>query len=69
MSNTLTQDELCNLVKEVFPRLPGDKRLTVLVDLPDDKAHDNPQWSKRREMAAGWTAALRKMKEKLRLEP
>ena len=68
MSNKLTRVELKHLIEEVFPHLPGDKKLTILVDLPDDKVRDNPHWSDRRDMAASWSIELRKVAEELGLE-
>jgi hypothetical protein len=55
----LTSRDLVNLVKSAFPRFDTDKRLGILVDVPRDPAADNDPWRTRRDMAAGWAAALK----------
>ncbi|MBN2198327.1 MAG: hypothetical protein JW747_00590 [Candidatus Aminicenantes bacterium] len=55
---TLEKDDLARLIKSVFPALPGDKRLGVLVDVPRKKATDNPDWKKRRSLAGEWASLL-----------
>ncbi len=54
----LTSQELVDLVRSVFPRLPGDSILSLLVDVPRHTSLDNPAWAERRAMAFGWLAAL-----------
>ena len=50
--------ELVALIKRVFPPLGGEKGLAILVDLPDALVGDNPDWVRRRLMAAEWLAEL-----------
>jgi hypothetical protein len=56
---TLERAELVGLVRSVFPALPGDRALAILVDVPREAARDNLDWAARRRMAAGWFASLR----------
>jgi hypothetical protein len=50
--------DLVALVRSAFPRLPEDRALGILVDVPRDAARDNPAWATRRRMCADWFAAL-----------
>lgn len=50
--------DLVALVRRVFAPRPGEQRLAILVDLPDARVPDNPDWAARRAMAAGWAASL-----------
>jgi len=68
MADKLSKDELCRLIRQVFPRLPNDRQLAVLVDLPDDKVTDSADWSERRAMAAEWANQLRNVKDTLGLD-
>lgn len=54
----LTDHELRELIFRVFPRLPDDRRLAILVDLPHQPSEDNPDWRKRREIAFSWIQHL-----------
>lgn len=56
----LTADDLCRLVKGVFPRLPDDRFLGVLVDIPSHAQNDNTRWKERRLLAEEWFALLQK---------
>jgi len=58
MSDNLTGQELVDLVRRVFSPTEADRRLAILVDMPDAEAPDNEAWRARREMAAGWAALL-----------
>ena len=58
MTEHLTAGELVALVNRAFPRLPADRRLAILVDLPDEALGDNPAWAERRAMAAQWAGLL-----------
>ena len=58
MLDQLSPDELVALVRRVFAPREGDRRLLVMVDLPDARTPDSPQWRARREMAAGWASTL-----------
>lgn len=54
----LNAKELVNLVHSVFPPLPGDRRLGILVDVPHRPSEDTGEWRARREIAGGWAQAL-----------
>ncbi len=58
MNESLSADDLVQLVRRVF--LPGDddRGLAVIVDLPDARVADNPDWRARRGMAAEWVRLL-----------
>lgn len=54
----LSGEELCRLVERVFAPTPTERRLAVLVDLPDSRRPDHSRWSTRRTLAEGWVQAL-----------
>ncbi len=54
MAETLNTVDLVNLVERVFRPSAQDKGLAILVDLPDERLADNPDWAARRAMAAAW---------------
>ncbi len=58
MRESLTGPELVALVQRVFQPRPGEAALAILVDLPDAKVPDDPDWAARRAMALAWTAEL-----------
>lgn len=58
MAPTLQASELIALIRRVFAPDADDRRVLVMVDLPDARTPDTPAWRERREMAAGWAAAL-----------
>ncbi len=68
MSETLTPRELEQLIRRVFQPSAGDRGLAVVVDLPDAKLADNPDWAARRAMAVQWVTALREVQGELGLE-
>ena len=68
MKNNLTIGELKSLVKSVFSPSAGDKRLALLIDVPDHKVKDNSSWRKRRIMAKDWQERLDEVKFDLGLE-
>ncbi len=55
----LSEIDLINLVRSVFPGYPEDRALGILVDVPRDPARDNADWKARRAMAEEWAALLR----------
>lgn len=55
----LTADDLCRLIIGVFPRLPDDRFLGVLVDIPSQAQMDNDLWKERRLLAVEWYERLR----------
>jgi len=56
----LSETDLVNLVRSVFPGYPEDRALGILVDVPRDPAHDNADWKARRAMAEEWAVLLKK---------
>jgi hypothetical protein len=58
--DNLTANELTALIRRVFQPAPEDRSLAILVDLPDDRLPDTPQWRSRRLMAASWTGHIRR---------
>jgi hypothetical protein len=54
----LTAEELTKLVQRVFEPRPEDRRLAIIVDLPDDEVPDTDRWRERRALAAGWVQEL-----------
>ena len=64
----LTKDDLLGLVRSVFPRLPQDRFLGIMVDIPRVPQKDHPGWSERRRMAAEWFAALKDAAPSIPLE-
>ncbi|MCK9463944.1 MAG: hypothetical protein M0R80_30370 [Proteobacteria bacterium] len=68
MTEKLTAAELVALVRRVFMPSARDKRLAILVDLPDDVVKDHETWRARREMAAEWAALLQESRAQLALD-
>lgn len=68
MSEPLTGLELVALVKRVFQPRPGESALAILVDLPDAKVPDDPNWAARRDIAAAWLAELTAHRTELGLD-
>jgi len=64
----LSDRELAELVRRVFQPTAEDRRLAVMVDLPDDAVPDRPAWRQRREMARGWADRLAAMAGELGVE-
>ncbi|MCP4574596.1 MAG: hypothetical protein GY838_19780 [bacterium] len=58
MSNDLSPQELRLLVQRVFRPTADDRGLAIIVDLPDERVPDNPDWQARRRLAAAWYEAL-----------
>lgn len=54
----LDGNELRALVERVFCPADHERRLAVLVDMPDGVVSDHPAWRQRRETAAAWVEAL-----------
>ena len=55
----LSETDLVNLVRSVFPGYPEDRDLGILVDVPRDPSRDNAGWRTRRAMAEEWAAHLK----------
>jgi len=58
-SLTLTPDELTALIERVFLPRATDRKLAILLDLPDAAMPDSADWKERRALAAGWADQLR----------
>jgi hypothetical protein len=56
----LTETELANLVRSVFPGFPEDRTLAILVDMPRAASKDNPDWRARRATAQEWAKLLKR---------
>lgn len=59
MAEQLSGTELFELIQRVFAPKAEETSVAILVDLPDAKIADNPDWRERRLMAAKWVEALR----------
>ena len=68
MPHQLSSVELVDLVRRVFALRAKDRAMAVAIDLPDAGLPDQPVWSERRAMAAGWVAGLREGLADLGLE-
>ncbi|MBU8870364.1 MAG: hypothetical protein KOO60_05790 [Gemmatimonadales bacterium] len=68
MAEILTPSELGQLVRRVFQPTEADRALAIIVDVPDDKLPDNPDWAERRRLAAQWHQALLKEQSALGLD-
>jgi hypothetical protein len=67
MSETLSAADLRLLVERVFQPTAADTGLAIIVDLPDARLADNPDWARRRRMAAAWYRDLLGERESLGL--
>ena len=65
---TLTSNDLVQLLAKVFPRLPQDRRLGILVDVPCRRHEDHSAWRQRRRLAGQWARSLKRAKRALGLE-
>jgi len=67
MTERMTGEELVSMVQRVFVPRPGEKRLAILVDLPDAKVGDDPAWTARRAIALEWSRELQAREAELGL--
>lgn len=58
MTQRMTAHDLARLVQRVFEPTEEDRGLAIIVDLPDARCPDNPEWQARRAMAADWASKL-----------
>jgi hypothetical protein len=65
---TLSGDELSSLIQSVFPLQRGDRKLAILVDIPQNSRKDNDNWKIRRNIAQEWFKALKRKPTALGLE-
>lgn len=68
MKEMLSTTDIKNLIRSVFSLRPEDKKLAIIVDVPDEKIPDNDDWKNRRELAADWHQKLTTVKSELGLE-
>lgn len=68
MSEILTAQDLRLLIERVFQPTAQDRGLAIIVDLPDERLADNPDWAQRRRMAADWFGKLQGEQQALGLE-
>ncbi len=66
--NHLTRSELVQMIKSVFPKLPQDKALGLLLDIPNAAESDTANWRERRELAWAWRIELEQGRQALGLE-
>ncbi|MCC6650339.1 MAG: hypothetical protein IT348_04230 [Candidatus Eisenbacteria bacterium] len=64
----LEPKELIALIQRVFAPTSADRRLAILVDLPDERLPDHPDWAARRAMAAEWAVTLAAHRETLGMD-
>jgi hypothetical protein len=64
----LSLDELIDLIHSVFPLLPDDRFLGILIDLPKNKEEEEEDWRIRRKMATEWADVLRENLKALDLD-
>ncbi len=64
----LDASDLVELVRSVFPGIPGDRTLGILVDVPRNPEFDNANWRARRDLALDWSKKLEKGATGLPLE-
>jgi len=68
MPESLSAQDLRLLVERVFQPSEADSGLAIIVDLPDERLADNPEWSQRRQMAADWYRKLVSEQDNLGLD-
>lgn len=68
MGERMTGEELVAMVQRVFLPRPGERRLAILVDLPDAKVGDDSAWRARRDIALDWSTELGARAAELGLE-
>ena len=64
----LSEQDMHQLIRSVFPPHPDDHNLGVLVDIPRDPAQDTPEWRNRRKLAVEWYHTLKKLRPSLHLD-
>ncbi len=68
MLRNLSEQQLIALIEKVFAPAPDEKRLSILVDVPDGRTPDTPLWQDRRRIAAEWYALCREIKAVLGIQ-
>ncbi|MCL1893021.1 MAG: hypothetical protein FWG02_02135 [Holophagaceae bacterium] len=68
MTEKMTAKELIDLVKKVFLPKQNEKKLGIMVDLPDSVVGDDTAWKARRMIALEWVNILRQHSMELGLD-
>lgn len=68
LMKSLKKAELVQLVESVFPRLPQDKKLAFIVDVPNAPENDKPNWRIRRKLVHDWYSELASSLHDLQLD-
>ncbi len=68
MEAGLQRDELVQLIRSVFSPSDDDRKLAILIDLPDEVIPDNDNWQQRRNLALLWCQMLQQSCNQLNLE-
>ncbi|MBN1481905.1 hypothetical protein EH223_06150 [candidate division KSB1 bacterium] len=55
---SLSREEIVQLIQAVFPKMKTDRKMAILVDVPNSAASDTPDWAIRRQIAYEWYQAL-----------
>jgi hypothetical protein len=63
--DNLTFDQLAALLDSVFALGEGERWLTIMVDLPDDRVPDTDAWRDRRRIAGQWFDTLQQGRDRL----
>jgi len=64
----LSTTQLVQLISAVFPAMPQDRRLAILVDVPNELSTDTPEWQQRRALANDWAQKLAPVADALHLQ-
>lgn len=65
MDPNLGFPQLKSLIETVFRPGRGEKGLTILTDLPDNRVRDTPEWRDRRNLCSEWYHALNSNRDAL----
>jgi hypothetical protein len=64
----LTDRDMLQLIRTVFPPYPDDRRLGLMVDIPRGPVGDTPDWRERRKLAVEWFHVLKRIRPSLHLD-
>ncbi len=67
MNENLSDIELIELIKNVFPNYKPEDKMAVLIDFPRQESDDSEKWRERREIAKDWVNILNNNIDKLGL--
>ncbi len=57
--NELKKEDFIKAIRLIFPPLPEDKYIGILVDIPKTQERDNENWEARRDLAEDWYYMLK----------